>query len=344
MSFIAIGDLHLKNKYLENNKKCLFSCLDTINKIKNKYNIELFDFIVILGDVYDTHNMVECTCLKLFDYFLNKVCEYTNQVFIIIGNHDVKNPKELFSDTHAFNSYKKSSINVKIVDKIYSWNKFLFIPYVDINEDLFSLLDEYNKNWMNEYISVFSHIEIKDFYLAKNYKSKNGFVWKDTYPQLISGHLHHYQKENNVLYIGSVYKSEFIQQKSINNYICLGTYDDEKLISIEKKKLDIKNNIIMNTNLQNIKHDYKQLDLNNNIRIIFYYKNNELEIFKNSDLYLIIKNNENIQFLHVKDKPYMVDNKNNVNLCYKDIFYENININKNKNDILNTMKKYNILI
>lgn len=95
---LVIGDPHFK----VSNAKETDRMADAIVKLAEEIHP---DFIVILGDSCDTHDIVHLSPLTRAIKFIAILIEIA-PTYILIGNHDLKNNKQFLSEEHPFTALK----------------------------------------------------------------------------------------------------------------------------------------------------------------------------------------------------------------------------------------------
>lgn len=202
--FFVIGDIHIRVKYIAEIEKTLNKILDIASERENDY-----DFIVILGDIYDRHERLSISELMTFDNFIKKLMKITEKnIFILIGNHDRPKNTCFMTDEHALNPYKTYS-SIKIVDHTIDSGEYLFVPYVPVGRFADAIADYVDK--LSDYKCIFTHQEFKDVSLGK-IKSKKGdqiAPWL----KVINGHIHNYERLGNIICVGSVHQIAFNEDK-----------------------------------------------------------------------------------------------------------------------------------
>lgn len=199
---LQIGDLHICPKNLS-------TCEKIIEKVKEVAMTYEFDFIVVLGDILDNHNIVENESFNMA-YDLIDALRKEAPVYVIIGNHDISNPNAYLTNKHFFTPLEEFE-NVTVVDRVkvenYQGLEMIFCPYVPA-EKFISILDEANdlteEGWKHS-SCVFSHVDIRGASYEKDgVTSNDGVVWKDSYPFYIGGHHHRpHQPRSNIYLPGS---------------------------------------------------------------------------------------------------------------------------------------------
>lgn len=196
LSVIAIGDQHFK---VDNSEEVdIF-----INKIDDLIKEKIPDFVVLLGDLLDTHERIHVGPLNRAYSLIDKI-RSTTKTYVLVGNHDMKNNQVYLTADHWLNGLKEWN-NVTIVDKviyeIINDQKFIFCPYVYVGrfEEALNTLDI---EWKDAKC-IFAH---QEFFGCKMgaFNSIDGDKWNIEYPNIISGHIHLNQKpQKNIYYPGS---------------------------------------------------------------------------------------------------------------------------------------------
>lgn len=253
----TIGDLHFKTNNIDETN---LMCESILNEIKqNKC-----DGIVVLGDVLDRHATVNTSVLTRAIKFLNELRKIS-KLYVLIGNHDLKSNDQFFSEDHPFLAlrYWDNTILVdKVVDDYINDKRFIFCPYVPPNRfhEALSHIDNYKTA-----TCIFAHQEFYGCNLGAQ-KSEHGDKWSIDEPFVISGHIHDYQRLDNILYIGTPIQHTY--SDSIERYIGYVDFDtfDIRLISLSnviKKKIvhihcdDLNNYIVENDPMMKIKAKIK---------------------------------------------------------------------------------------
>ncbi len=193
---IVIGDPHFKPK---NTRDVDIAITETLRLCQHHRP----DFIVILGDVLDTHEVVYTPAYKRACTWIEALSHITH-VYVLIGNHDYINQTQFLSEEHIFGALKLWP-NVTIVDHVIMDTicglPFLFSPYVEPGRLIQALST--CSSWRTAH-TLFAHQEF--FKVKMNSKSsEEGDHWDADYPNVISGHIHETQKvEPNIYYPGSL--------------------------------------------------------------------------------------------------------------------------------------------
>jgi len=209
--------------------------------LKNIKNLEKqIDFIVILGDILDTHEKIHMQPFCRAINFLKMVATF-KRTFVLIGNHDRINNNVFMTEEHPFSSLKESDENIIIVDKTYFEGGFCFVPYVPNGRFLEAIGDNFEKT-----DCFFAHQEFLGCKMG-GIISETGDSWEEDYPPVFSGHIHDHQTpQRNIVYTGTPFQHSYGDDE--NKGIFLLNFVDKNDWKITKIDLDIikKKSITMN--------------------------------------------------------------------------------------------------
>jgi DNA repair exonuclease SbcCD nuclease subunit len=210
MRLLLIGDLHVKCSNLTDID--LF-----ISKVDAHIDSVVYDGVVLMGDLLDTHERIHTTPLnKIYDFI--DILRTRTTVYIIVGNHDMINNKIFLTDHHWMNGLKKWE-NVVVVDKV-EYMRFetdgrsefiTMAPYVFPGRFV-EALNTGEMDW-KESTCVFAHQEFKGCKMGAII-SEVGDEWESAWPPVFSGHIHSKQQVGtNVFYTGSAIQHAFGESK-----------------------------------------------------------------------------------------------------------------------------------
>lgn len=202
MKILFIGDPHIK----PDNSEEVSILIIELQKLCDQYH---FDRIVIGGDLMHYHE-------RIFTQALNKTLEFVSTlsnyapVDILVGNHDMINNQQFLSSNHWMHVLSHLK-NVFIIDRPIKrkCNEFtiLLCPYVFPGRFIEALETEFS-DWKNVNV-IFAHQEFKGCKMGAII-SKEGDVWKEDYPLVISGHIHENQRvSSNIYYPGTPLQHAF---------------------------------------------------------------------------------------------------------------------------------------
>lgn len=206
-------------------------------------------YICVGGDLLHTHERLHTTALNMAINFLKVLREYVDQVYVLVGNHDYIQNQQFLTENHWMNALKECK-GITIVDKVIhttlNSKHLLFTPYVP-NGRFEEALDTLEScDWRDADI-IFAHQEFKGCSMG-HITSVQGDTWELTSPQVISGHIHSYQKpQPNILYPGSCIQHAF--GESNKSVVCMIDLDT---LTIEDICLDMKKKRIISINAEEL--------------------------------------------------------------------------------------------
>ena len=234
MKFLFIGDPHIR---VEN-----FTAFDKLTKvIENTVRENDVDIILVAGDVMHYHERLHTLALnKSIDFLVDmgKLCK----VVCLVGNHDMINNQQFLTSNHWMRHYKDRLPNVDVVDSTQRYTvkgvRFMCCPYVYPGRFVEALETGDGFHWTESDI-IFAHQEFKGCKMGA-IVSEIGDEWDESWPQVVSGHIHDYQKpQSNVFYPGTPMQHSFGDKG--DNIILLIDVDEgirftEIPTDVEKKK------------------------------------------------------------------------------------------------------------
>lgn len=158
--------------------------------------------IVILGDIFDNRiNNTTFTKDNFIEHFLKPLRTKFDNVFIIIGNHDIyyKNKRECnIISTLLSDRYK----NVHVIDNVKRIDNMLLVPWIVNQHDINRIVEEGLKGGI-----LLGHLEINGFRMSSSGKTCDTGLNKDifkNYDKVISGHFHLKDSSDNIEYLGNM--------------------------------------------------------------------------------------------------------------------------------------------
>lgn len=218
---LYIGDPHATVDSLEDVRRVLAFA----HKIANS---EQVDNLVILGDLFHTHQTVNLYVLNFWMEELRKIAApassvaWAPKVKLLVGNHDIPGK----ADPNVINSLRALELipNVQVISAPYAKAGIEYRPYLHSNTD-FERLPELAPH-------LVAHVTVNGA------QFENGFYVKPEecvniehmkYKSIVSGHIHKPGPVGDrVYYVGS---SRWVTQSDANQrkYITLATYDQDKV-------------------------------------------------------------------------------------------------------------------
>jgi DNA repair exonuclease SbcCD nuclease subunit len=294
MKALVIGDPHFKHNSDVSESE---EYVTKIIAIARKHDPT---FIVILGDILDTHEIIRVQPHNLAEKLIEGLSEIAH-TYVLIGNHDYINNSQFLTTNHIFGPFKKWN-NVTIVDAvvgIYIEEKyFVFVPYVPVGrfQEALDTLVKDGETWELA-DCIFAHQEFKGCKPRNKdntFKSKVGDIWDEDYPLVISGHIHKAQNVGkNIKYPGNSLQHSYLENP--NKHVLIVEWgediDDEiaeptftKISTGMKKKKSIDMNVteIKEKGLEFFEEDGSA---NYNLQINLVGTTAEFNNFKTSELY-----------------------------------------------------------
>jgi DNA repair exonuclease SbcCD nuclease subunit len=272
MRFLFIGDVHIKN----DNSEEIDILVNEINRICSE---EKYDYIVVGGDVMHYHEKLFTPCLNKSLSFLTNLSSkaYT---FVLVGNHDYVNNSEFLSENHWMNSLKNRD-NLKIVDNVIEYEDFILCPYVYPGRFI-EALETKTKNWKDKKL-IFAHQEFKGCKMGAIISSE-GDQWGESYPFVISGHIHDNQKiGTNIYYPGTPLQHSF--GDTDKRVLCDILIDEEKNFIMKDIDLNVPKKHIIKTNIKEISNLTIDENKDTKIKIKLDVSNEEFKLFKETKQY-----------------------------------------------------------
>ena len=316
INFLAIGDPHLRTD-------CLDICELFCNQIKKIIIDNEFDYVIILGDVLHNHEKINTTVLNmavnLFEFISKKT-----KLYVIVGNHDYINNSQFLTSNHwmnCLNGYKNIHIIDNVVKVIHGEHKFVLCPYVP-NGRLEEALNNIN-DW-KEMDIIFAHQELRSVKINTNGRiSTTGDIWCKHYPTIISGHIHHKQKIDNIIYTGSSLPTSF--SDSDKKYILHFTLNNDKSFVENYILLNIPTKVTTHITINNL--NSIDNDLNKNNRLIIEGTTTDFDSVEIKQQLKTLENNGVTIVKRVKENKKIPDvlNSNDFYVQLKSLIVEETN-------------------
>lgn len=202
-------------------------------------------YIIVLGDLLDTHE-------KANVYVYNKAIELLDvlssitKTFLLIGNHDRPNNSVYLTEEHFFTPLKKWP-NLVVVDKVMeeiiyqsTGERIVLVPYVPPGRFM-DALNTINFD-RSKTRAIFCHQEFYGCSYGPR-KSEVGDKWDDSFPLIVSGHIHQYNwLQDNILYVGTPYQIAYNEEPEkgvvILSFKDDGTFHEKRFgLGVTKKKV-----------------------------------------------------------------------------------------------------------
>lgn len=279
MSFYVVGDPHYKDNNIEETNLMELSILDELSKIQ-------VDAIVLLGDILDKHQHINSLVQVRAIKFIEKLMKISH-VYVLIGNHDMKNNSMYMTEDHGFYGLK-SWKGVKIVDHtivdVIKGEEYMFVPYVPKGRFAEALIG-FN---LAKVKVIFAHQEFKGCKMGI-IESEDGDPWPLDYPKVVTGHIHDFQiPQDNILYLGTPIQHSYCD--TARRYtLHLMIINGEITMNLIELKNVIKKKIVHMNSSDLEKVVVKPLDPNTKVRIKVDCKIEQLGIIEKHPVYLKLK-------------------------------------------------------
>lgn len=198
MSTLFIGDLH----YCPRNLRYLNIVEEEIISIAKKEGG--FAAIVLLGDIFDKHKVVDVVSFSAFSAFVKDLLNYAKEkLVILIGNHDRMGTSFRYEEhflTFPNFSDKIVVVNTSTVVRCSEF-KFVAMPFHRSQIDMLIGLEP-----------IYSDLITSDFVVAhQHFTGCANFEmdWPLSLPPVISGHAHDKFNVRNLYYPGTPYQISF---------------------------------------------------------------------------------------------------------------------------------------
>lgn len=327
-SFLCIGDPHFKVENMTEVDEFISKLLPVI-KIKSP------KYIVVLGDLLHTHERLHTIALNKAYEFIKSLKQLCEKVFVLVGNHDYIQNQQFLTENHWMNGMKEWA-DVYIIDKVLFLEneneKFLFCPYVPpgkFEEALQTISFDYRKA-----NAIFAH---QEFFGCKMgaIVSVDGDKWDESFPLVISGHIHSKQKpQHNIYYTGSAMQHAF--GESEENIIAIFSFEKTNY-SVEEIDLGLKRKKILYLDMDSVVEFKKDEKEENDLKITIKGNQDEFKAFKKSAKYKELTE-EGIKVVFKIDKKEEIRKEElRTNISEKDSFTEilkNISYAKEDKEII----------
>ncbi len=207
MRILFVGDPHIRVE----NFGAIDRLIEVLHRIITEQNIDL---VVVAGDVLHTHERLHTLALNKSIDFLLQLGRLV-KVVCLVGNHDYINNQQFLSTNHWMHHYSGKLHNVTVVDRPVCMesedgSRAVFVPYVFPGRfvEALSATTDAPFEW-HEADVIFAHQEFKGCKMGA-ITSEVGDDWDPAWPQVVSGHIHDYQKpQPNVFYPGTPLQHTF---------------------------------------------------------------------------------------------------------------------------------------
>lgn len=203
MKICMFTDIHwgAKNNSYQHN----LDCDDYVDWFISRCREERAEMIVFMGDWFENRNAINVATLNSSFKGLKKLNDLNVPIQFCIGNHDLyhRESRKEFSTMH-FEKFE----NVNLISEMLVLKDMAFIPYLFKSEypDVAAFLDNKKIKY------AFGHFEFKNFVITGTDRvMEHGPDHKafSTQKYIFSGHFHKRQIQDNVVYIGNTFPTNF---------------------------------------------------------------------------------------------------------------------------------------
>jgi DNA repair exonuclease SbcCD nuclease subunit len=161
-----------------------------------------YSHICFLGDWFESRSAINIETLDYSYAALKMVDDLGLPIYFMVGNHDLH--RRTTRDVHSVRIFNELK-NVMVVQDVHVEDGMLFAPY--LFEDEYSKLVQHNNLW-----AWLGHFEFKNFILTGNSRVMDHGPDHKLFTgpkQIMSGHFHKRQSQDNVVYLGNVFPMDF---------------------------------------------------------------------------------------------------------------------------------------
>ena len=337
LNILCIGDIHIQTGNTIEIKIFTEKLYEYIKK-----NNETIDIVVLMGDILHTHERLHTIPFNIANNMIEQLSKM-KPLYILVGNHDYINNSQFLTDNHWMNCFKNKQ-NIFIVDKtmICNYNNLnvIMCPYVPDGRfvEALNLLKSTTMFDWTKADCILAH-QLFDGAKMGAIVAENVEKWEDSYPYLISGHIHDKQRvQNNLYYTGSSMQHAF--GESHDKTICLVKIDTS--LQLEEIDLDLPKKQILYYDIETIdptinkeneevvEKILKILDTPNiQFKITITGNFEQFKIFKKNPVYTKLqKNYTKIIFknkvVDILNKKHLINTtlENSSSLSFQDILFE----------------------
>jgi DNA repair exonuclease SbcCD nuclease subunit len=312
--FLIIGDPH----FTASNIPAIDLFIGKLQKLIKKVNPRI---IIMLGDLLHEHERLHTTPLnKAYDFI--KMLSTHAYVYCLVGNHDLINNRQFLTKNHWMNAMKEWE-GVEIIDYPRFVQRdgmtFSLVPYVPPGNfvEALDFLSEWKKSDL-----IFAHQEMRGCKMGAII-SEEGDEWDETYPLLVSGHIHSHQwVGTNVYYPGACMQHAFGEsEKNI-----IATISPQK--EIREFDLELPRKRIVYMDMKDIK-TYTVPDTKDTLKLTISGNQQEFKSFKKTKKYKeLMKSGVKIVYKYKKDAETERRIKENGDENFMNILHQLVENNK----------------
>ena len=223
MKVIIYGDPQIKNhpefssideRGLSNWVKIGKNCFQQMIDYAEEHKITWF---VGLGDMCETKNYIDNSILLTIQQILGTIKRPNSSHVLhdwVIGNHDYSNPN--FPVPGIFGEYFDCIYN----SLSYRANTMCFLPWMQNEQDYKTALVKAQGKYLFTHYNLVS-VDFGSYSLPGLFDIKDSILKK--FKWIFSGHIHKPQQVGNVVYVGSMFQTDFGEEGEQKRFIVLDT-------------------------------------------------------------------------------------------------------------------------
>jgi hypothetical protein len=195
---LCIGDPHIRAENFNEIKLMITALREVLIQ-------EEVDFACVMGDTLHTFEIVNTNCLTLATELFRMIRDHCPHLYIIVGNHEVKNNQAFLSKRHPYNAFKeweKTTVVDDVIEHTYKGQKFIFTPFIPDGRFLEALNTKGFTPPFLSHTAIFGHSDFHGSSINKLSSAKLD-TWDDNSPPAIMGHLHDYEEVGKVIFVGT---------------------------------------------------------------------------------------------------------------------------------------------
>lgn len=298
MKILCIGDIHIQPSNISS------QCREFIEKLF-KYLEEIsVDIIILMGDILHTHETLKTQAINYARDFFLKLRDKA-PLYVLVGNHDLIRNSEFMTENHWMNVFKGySRINIidKVTEVVLEGYKLILSPYVPDGRFI-EALD--TVEW-KDCKCIFGH-QLLDGVKMGSIVVEGVEKWEETYPLLISGHIHDKQRpQPNMYYTGSAMQHAF--GESSDKTLALLTLVKEE-VKIEEINLDLSKKLILYLDTDELTSlGTREFKDNVEYKLSISGSEEEFRAFKTSHLYKKLRS-KNIRIIFKHKRSFITEQK-----------------------------------
>jgi DNA repair exonuclease SbcCD nuclease subunit len=195
MKFLRLGDPHVKPTNIKESEALMEFAVSKALEFK----VDVFE---ILGDIYDTHDIVRLKVLKFWTKWFKILSEQSFKTVVLVGNHDMSGDYlDSFSPLHT--ALHLENEKFKIVHEPYVDGVYGYLPYTHSND---TFVEEANKLANLGAKVLVSHPNYEGAVYDNGVGISNGVdpnSLSNNFRHLIGGHIHTELEIGRVWYTGN---------------------------------------------------------------------------------------------------------------------------------------------